>query len=264
MLAAQGIVGAADADEISGGLDRIAAEYEAHGVPENLDLEDIHMTVEARLTELIGPVAGRLHTARSRNDQVATDFRLWVRGACEEVDAGLAAFQRALLARGEEHAGTVMPGFTHLQAAQPVTLGHHLMAYHEMARRDRSRFADAKARARRVPARQRCAGRHRLRSGPRPHRQGARFRAAHRQFARRRVGPRFRARLSDGGHHRRAASLAAGRRVRDLGEPALWLRKAVRRVQHRQLDHAAKAQPPTPPSWCAAMRAASRAACRRW
>ena len=151
MLAAQGIVSAADAVAITGGLDTIAKEYEADGVPENLDLEDIHMTVEARLAELIGPAAGRLHTARSRNDQVATDFRLWVRGACAEVDAGLAAFQRALLERAEEHADTVMPGFTHLQAAQPVTLGHHLMAYYEMSRRDRSRFADAKARADECP-----------------------------------------------------------------------------------------------------------------
>ena len=151
MLAAQGIVGEADAEAISGGLDTIAAEYEADGVPENLDLEDIHMAAEARLTELIGPVAGRLHTARSRNDQVATDCRLWVREACAEVDAGLAAFQRTLLARAEEHADTVMPGFTHLQAAQPVTLGHHLMAYYEMARRDRSRFADAMARADECP-----------------------------------------------------------------------------------------------------------------
>lgn len=151
MLAAQGIVSEADAATIRDGLDTIAAEYEAGGLVENLDLEDIHMHVEARLTELIGPVAGRLHTARSRNDQVATDFRLWVREACDEMEAGLTAFQNALLTRAEEHADTVMPGFTHLQAAQPVTLGHHLMAYYEMAKRDRSRFSDAKARAAECP-----------------------------------------------------------------------------------------------------------------
>ncbi len=151
MLAAQAIVSEADAATIRDGLDTIAAEYEAGGLVENLDLEDIHMHVEARLTELIGPVAGRLHTARSRNDQVATDFRLWVREACDEMEAGLAAFQNALLSRAEEHADTVMPGFTHLQAAQPVTLGHHLMAYYEMAKRDRSRFSDAKARAAECP-----------------------------------------------------------------------------------------------------------------
>ena len=151
MLGAQGIVSAEDMRAISDGLDRVAAEYEKDGVPEDLALEDIHMHVESRLRELIGPAAGRLHTARSRNDQVATDFRLWVRDALDAVDAGLEAFQRALLARAEEHAGSVMPGFTHLQVAQPVTLGHHLMAYYEMIRRDRSRFADARARMNESP-----------------------------------------------------------------------------------------------------------------
>ncbi len=146
MLGAQGIVDAADVAAILAGLDAIAAEYAANGVPEDVALEDIHMTVETRLAALIGPAAGRLHTARSRNDQVATDFRLWVRAACVEADAGLAALQGALLARAEDHADTIMPGFTHLQVAQPVTLGHHLMAYVEMLRRDRSRFADALAR----------------------------------------------------------------------------------------------------------------------
>src|SRR5690606_32483183 len=121
-----------DADAILDGLGRIAGEYEAQGVTEDLALEDIHMHVEHRLAELIGPAAGRLHTARSRNDQVATDFRLWVRGAIDQVDAALAALQAALVARAEQHAADVMPGFTHLQTAQPVTLGHHLMAYYEM------------------------------------------------------------------------------------------------------------------------------------
>ena len=151
MLADQGIVSRADAEAIVGGLQQIAAEYEAKGVAEDPALEDIHMHVEHRLTALIGPVAGRLHTARSRNDQVATDFRLWVRGAVHEVDAQIAAFQQVLLARAEEHADSVMPGFTHLQSAQPVTLGHHLMAYYEMLRRDRSRFADARARMNESP-----------------------------------------------------------------------------------------------------------------
>jgi len=151
MLAKQGIVEGEDAQAITEGLNRIAAEYEADGVPVNLDLEDIHMVTESRLAELIGPAAGRLHTARSRNDQVATDFRLWVRDAIDEVEAGLALLQQALLARAEEHAEAVMPGFTHLQSAQPVTLGHHLMAYYEMIRRDRSRFADARARLNECP-----------------------------------------------------------------------------------------------------------------
>ncbi|MDB5706677.1 MAG: argH [Sphingomonas bacterium] len=146
MLGAQGIISTEDAAAISAGLDMVAAGYEANGVAEDLTLEDIHMQSEARLAEAIGPVAGRLHTARSRNDQVATDFKLWVRDAIDAVDDGLFHFQQALLARAEEHAASVMPGFTHLQSAQPVTLGHHLMAYHEMIARDRSRFTDARAR----------------------------------------------------------------------------------------------------------------------
>ncbi|MFM5925240.1 MAG: argininosuccinate lyase, partial [Novosphingobium sp.] len=151
MLGAQGIVSAEDAALISGGLDQVAAEYEASGVPENWDLEDIHMTTESRLAELIGTAAGRLHTARSRNDQVATDFRLWVRDAMDAADAGLKALQAALVTRADEHAASIMPGFTHLQTAQPVMLGHHLLAYYEMAARDRSRFADARARLNQSP-----------------------------------------------------------------------------------------------------------------
>ena len=151
MLARQGIVDGEDAQAITEGLNRIAAEYEADGVPVDLDLEDIHMVTESRLAELIGPAAGRLHTARSRNDQVATDFRLWVRDAIDEVEMGLQGLSDMLLARAEEHADAVMPGFTHLKSAQPVTLGHHLMAYHEMVRRDRSRFADARVRLNECP-----------------------------------------------------------------------------------------------------------------
>jgi argininosuccinate lyase len=151
MLGAAGIVSAEDAATIASGLDAVAAEYAEHGVPVDLALEDIHMATESRLAELIGAPAGRLHTARSRNDQVATDFRLWVRDAIDAVDAGLAALQAALVARADEHAASVMPGFTHLQAAQPVTLGHHLLAYYEMVRRDRSRFRDARVRMNECP-----------------------------------------------------------------------------------------------------------------
>ena len=151
MLCARGIVSQEDTDAIEEGLDRIADEYEAGGVTEDAALEDIHMHVEHRLAELIGPAAGRLHTARSRNDQVATDFRLWVRDAIDEADGAIETLQRALVTRAGEHAATVMPGFTHLQAAQPVTLGHHFMAYYEMLRRDRSRFADARARLNECP-----------------------------------------------------------------------------------------------------------------
>ncbi|MBS0505030.1 MAG: argininosuccinate lyase [Proteobacteria bacterium] len=151
MLAARGIVSAEDAARIDEGLEQIAAEFADHGVTEDLALEDIHMHVESRLAEIIGPVAGRLHTARSRNDQVATDFRLWVRDAIDEIDTALTAFQSVLIGRAEEHAETVMPGFTHLQSAQPVTLGHHLMAYFEMIHRDRGRFEDARARMNECP-----------------------------------------------------------------------------------------------------------------
>jgi argininosuccinate lyase len=151
MLGTQGIVSVEDAAAITAGLDAIAEDYAANGVPVDLDLEDIHMATEARLKDRIGDAAGRLHTARSRNDQVATDFRLWVRDAIDAAEEGLAAFQRALVTRAGEHADAVMPGFTHLQSAQPVTLGHHLMAYYEMARRDRSRFADARVRLNECP-----------------------------------------------------------------------------------------------------------------
>ena len=146
MLAKQGIVSAADAAAIDAGLGTVAADYAANGVPEDLALEDIHMLTEAKLAAAIGPVAGRLHTARSRNDQGATDFRLWVRDAIDQVLAALTGLTHALLTRAEEHADAVMPGFTHLQSAQPVTLGHHLMAYVEMTARDISRFRDARAR----------------------------------------------------------------------------------------------------------------------
>ncbi|MBX7460738.1 argininosuccinate lyase [Qipengyuania huizhouensis] len=143
MLAKQGIVSEPDAKAIDEGLQQVAAEYERDGVPVDWDLEDIHMTVESRLTEIIGPVAGRLHTARSRNDQVATDFRMWARSAMQRAIAGIDAVLSALIERADEHAASIMPGFTHLQTAQPVTLGHHMLAYFEMLVRDRSRFADA-------------------------------------------------------------------------------------------------------------------------
>jgi argininosuccinate lyase len=151
MLIARGIVGAEDGAGILSGLDTIQAEIEAGTFPFRDEFEDIHLNVEARLSELIGEPSGRLHTARSRNDQVATDFRLWVRDACDRTGAQLTELQRALLVRAEQHAGDLMPGFTHLQTAQPVTLGHHLMAYVEMFGRDAGRFADARARMNESP-----------------------------------------------------------------------------------------------------------------
>ena len=151
MLAKKGIISGQDAGKIAHGLNTILSEIEAGKFDFKRALEDIHMNVESRLSDLIGPAAGRLHTARSRNDQVATDFRLWVRDSIDVMDAALAAYQRALAEKALEHAATVMPGFTHLQSAQPVTFGHHLLAYVEMAARDRGRFADARARLNESP-----------------------------------------------------------------------------------------------------------------
>jgi argininosuccinate lyase len=151
MLAKQGIIGADDARRIAHGLDTILSEIGSGKFQFKRQLEDIHMNVEARLAELIGPAAGRLHTARSRNDQVATDFRLWVRARIDDIDGLLADYQKALVEKALEHAATVMPGFTHLQTAQPVTFGHHLLAYVEMAARDRSRFAGARSRLNESP-----------------------------------------------------------------------------------------------------------------
>jgi argininosuccinate lyase len=151
MLAKQGIIAADDAQKIAQGLDTILSEIEAGSFTFKRALEDIHMNVESRLAELVGPAAGRLHTARSRNDQIATDFKLWVRDQIDALDAELAGLQRALAEKALEHAATVMPGFTHLQTAQPVTFGHHLLAYVEMVGRDRGRLADARKRLNESP-----------------------------------------------------------------------------------------------------------------
>ena len=151
MLRAQGIVSAADEAAIQKGLDQVLGEIEAGSFTFKRGLEDIHMNVEARLAEIIGAPAGRLHTARSRNDQVATDFKLWVRDAVDGLDAQLKDLARALAEKALAEAATVMPGFTHLQVAQPTTFGHHLMAYVEMVGRDRSRLADARRRLNECP-----------------------------------------------------------------------------------------------------------------
>jgi argininosuccinate lyase len=151
MLAAQGIISKEDARRILSGLDQLAAEVEAGAMPWSRALEDVHMNLESRLADLIGPAAGRLHTARSRNDQVATAFRLYLRDRLDQVDKDLSRLQLALATKAETHAATVMPGFTHLQPAQPVTFGHHLLAYVEMLARDRGRFADARKRLNECP-----------------------------------------------------------------------------------------------------------------
>ena len=146
MLAKQGIISRSDAAEIRKGLDQVQAEIEAGTFTFSRALEDIHLNVESRLKELIGPAAGRLHTGRSRNDQVAVDFRLSVRDTVDHLDGQLKDLQLALASKAGQHAATVMPGFTHLQVAQPVTFGHHMLAYVEMLARDRSRLADARKR----------------------------------------------------------------------------------------------------------------------
>jgi len=151
MLAKQGIITADDAKKIAHGLDTILSEIESGKFSFSRALEDIHMNVESRLSDLAGDAGGRLHTARSRNDQVATDFKLWMRDTIDALDAGLRVYQHALASKALEHAATVMPGLTHLQTAQPVTFGHHLLAYVEMAARDRGRFADARKRLNESP-----------------------------------------------------------------------------------------------------------------
>jgi len=151
MLAAEGIISKDDGQAILGGLDTIEKEIAAGTFVFKRELEDIHLNIEARLAELIGPAAGRLHTARSRNDQVVTDFRLWVRSACARAEEGLTVLQKALLAQAEQHLDTIMPGFTHMQVAQPVTFAHHLMAYVEMFGRDKARFEDARKRLNESP-----------------------------------------------------------------------------------------------------------------
>ena len=151
MLASQGIIGPADAEAIAAGLVQVKGEIEAGAFVFSRALEDIHMNVEKRLTEIVGPAAGRLHTARSRNDQVAVDFKLWTRDAIDALDGQMAELQRVLSQRALECAELVMPGFTHLQSAQPVTFGHHLLAYVEMLARDRGRLADARKRLNECP-----------------------------------------------------------------------------------------------------------------
>src|SRR5262249_23332427 len=151
MLVRQGIIGQADGAAIQSGLDRVLLEIESGRFEFKTALEDIHTNVEARLKEIVGEAAGRLHTARSRNDQVATDFRLWVRDCADGLDAQIVELMRALIDRAEEHAAAIMPGMTHLQPAQPVTFGHHLLAYVEMLGRDRGRFADARRRLNECP-----------------------------------------------------------------------------------------------------------------
>ena len=251
MLVAQHIISAEDGAAIAAGLDRIEAEIESGAFAFSEALEDIHMNVEARLAELIGPTAGRLHTARSRNDQVATDFRLWLRGAIDRLDRALRELQQALIDRAEAEAATPMPGYTHLQIAQPVTFGHHLMAYVEMLGRDRGRLADCRRRLNECPLGAAALA-------------GTSFPIDRRQTAAALGFDRPMANSLDAVSDRdfaleflAAAAIAGAHLSRFAEEIVLWCSegfgfvRAERRLHHRQLDHAAKAQSRTRPNWCA-------------
>ena len=243
MLAQQGIISAEDAKAIDDGLSKVAEEIQHGLLTFKRELEDIHMNVEARLREIIGEPAGRLHTGRSRNDQVATDFRLWVRDSMDRVDAGLKALITALLDRAEAEAETILPGFTHLQPAQPVTLGHHLMAYVEMFSRDRGRFADARVRLNESPL-----GAAALAGTPYP--LDREMTAAALNFD----GPTRNSLDSvssrDFALEYLAASSILAMHLSRMAEEmvvvvvcVLWLHHLYRRMVHGLIDHAAKAQP---------------------
>ena len=192
MLVDQAIIGAQDGAAIRDGLDRILKEIEAGEFEFKASLEDIHMNVESRLKDLIGDAAGRLHTARSRNDQVATDFRLWVRDEIDRLDELLKDLQAALIDKAEAEADTLMPGFTHLQSAQPVTFGHHLLAYAEMFGRDRGRLADCRKRVNESPLGAAALAGHILSDRPGEDRRGAGLCRADDEFAGCCFGARFR------------------------------------------------------------------------
>ena len=263
MLAETGIISAADQQQIAHGLNTILVEIETGKFEFSTRLEDIHMNIEARLAELIGAAAGRLHTARSRNDQVAVDLRLWVKRELERTATALKGLIAVFLDRAEEHAATVMPGFTHLQSAQPVTFGHHCMAYVEMFGRDLSRTRDAIRRMDESPlGAAALAGtsfpidRHRTAVGPRLPR-------ADPQFDRQRFRPRLRAGIPGAGGDRRHAFVAAGRRDRHLVDAAIRLRQAVGRVFDRFVDHAAEEEPGRRRAGSRQDRAGSTAICWR-
>ena len=200
----------------------------------------MHLNIEKRLTTLVGDAGKRLHTGRSRNDQVATDIRLYLRDSIDDIQILLGQFQTALLDLAEREAATPMPGFTHLQVAQPITFGHHVLAWYEMTRRDAERFADGPETYQPPAARRRRAGRHDLPDRPRIRRRRTRFRGRLRKLARRRLRPGFRHRILRGQRPVDDARLAHIRRTGAVDEPALRLREDCRPFLHRQFDHAAE------------------------
>jgi argininosuccinate lyase len=241
MLAAQGIIGAQDLADIRAAWRRSRAEIEAGRFEWKLELEDVHLNIEARLTALVGDAGKRLHTGRSRNDQVATDVRLWLRG---EID-GWPRCWPTCSARWwswPRHTETVMPGFTHLQVAQPVSFAHHLLAYVEMFARDAERLADVR-RAPTAAAGRRRAGRHQLPAGPRARGAHAGLRRRVPEQPGRRQRPRLRARVQRLRSHLHGARVAPGRGDRAVDEPELRLHRPGRPLLHRLVHHAAEAQP---------------------
>ena len=243
MLAKSGIITAEDRDTITHGLNTILSEIEGGSFEFSRRLEDIHMNVEARLAELIGPAAGRLHTARSRNDQVAVDFRLWVKRELERTEAALAGLLSAFLDRAGEHAATVMPGFTHLQTAQPVTFGHHCMAYVEMFGRDRSRVRDCIARMDESPLGAAALAGTGFAIDRRMTAEALGFREPTRNSIELGLGPRLRAGIPVDRSDLRNASFPLGRGDRDMVYAAIRICQAFGRFLDRFLHHATEEEP---------------------
>ena len=243
MLATQGVISASDLAAIQSGLTTIAGEIEAGSFKWQVDLEDVHLNIEARLIELAGDAGKRLHTGRSRNDQIATDVRLWLRDEIRAIATLLGDLQMALVDLAELHTETILPGFTHLQVAQPVSFAHHLLAYVEMFSRDAERMKRGAGSRRRLPLRRRGPGRHQLsarsRGGGQGPGQGRHLPPPHRRGKR----PRLRDRV----HGRRGlvhgARLALRRGAGAVDEPELRLRRPGRPLLHRLVDHAAEEEP---------------------
>ena len=256
-LGRAGLLTGEQVDELVAGLTALAEDVAAGRFAWDPALEDVHLNLEAALAERIGPVAGRLHTGRSRNDQVATDLRLWTRRAIDRLDAALVGFERALVGLAEREGEAVLPGTTHIQPAQPVLFGHHLLAYVEMAERDRGRLADARRRLNVSPARRGRAGRRRLPARPRGDGRGARLRRRDRELARRRQRPRLRGRGARRGRARDGPPEPARGGDHVVVEPALRVRPRVRRVLDRLARSCPTRRTPTRPSWSAAARPAS-------
>ena len=233
-LGRAGLLTGEEVDELVGGLTALAEDVAAGRIDWDPSLEDVHMNLEAALAARIGPVAGKLHTGRSRNDQVATDLRLWTRRAIDRLDAAILVFERALVELAERERDAILPGTTHIQPAQPVLFAHHLLAYVEMVERDRGRLADARRRANVSPLGRRRAGRGRLSAGPRGDRPGAGLRRRHRELARCRLRPGLRRRDARRRSRSGWSTSAGWPRRSPGGRTRVRVRPCVRRVLDRQ------------------------------